>query len=374
MNKNHFVLIAAVALIILSGVGYYLTETGMALGTGNTSILDMADRNLTVPSPITKVLSTSPTETVIVYMVAPDKLLAFNYETTSEEQKYMPDSYKNLPSVGGWYGSQSGSYEQFISMDPQVVLESIASSNSSSSTTHSSNMATLNERQQKFGSIPVVGVNDTSNVTTVNPSVEFIGNLLGDSDKAKKLAEFNTRVHKEVTGVVSNIPDSEKVTVYYAEGPAGLQTEPAGSVHGQLIDLCGGKNVADVQLQGGTGETEVSMEQVLKWNPDVVITTEPTFYSNVYSNSSWSGVNAVKNKRVYLSPQSPFKWFDRPTGANMIIGIPWVAKILYPDKFQNMSLISDVKEFYSDFYHYDLSDDQIKSILEGSGMNSSMIS
>jgi len=374
MNKNYFVLIAAVALIVLSGVGYYLTETGLVLGTGNTTIMDMAGRNLTVPSPITKVLSTSPTATVIVYMVSPEKLLALNYQTTSEEQTYMPDSYKNLPSVGGWYGSQSGSYEQFISMDPQVVLESIESSNSTSSTTHSSNMATLNERQKKFGSIPVVGVNDTSNVTTVNPSIEFIGTLLGNTDKSRKLADFNTKVQKEVTDVVSTIPDSEKVTVYYAEGPAGLQTEPAGSVHGQLIDLCGGKNVADVQLQGGTGQTEVSMEQVLKWDPDVIITTESTFYNNVYGNSSWSGVNAVKNKRVYLSPQSPFKWFDRPTGANMIIGIPWVAKILYPDKFQNLSLVDDVKEFYSDFYHIDLSNDEVKKILEGSGMNSSMIS
>lgn len=374
MNKNHLVLIAAAALIMLSGVGYYLTETGLVLGAGNTTIVDMAGRNLTVSSPITQVLSTSPTATVIAYMVAPDALLAFNYETTSEEKKYMPDQYENLPSVGGWYGSQSGSYEQFISMNPQVVLESIESSNSTSSSTHSSNLATLNERQKKFGSIPVVSVDDTSNVTTINPSIEFIGNLLGKKDEATKLTEYNTRVQKEVTDVVSSIPDSEKTTVYYAEGPAGLQTEPAGSVHGQLIELCGGKNVADVQMQGGTGKTEVSMEQVLKWNPDVIITTESTFYTSVYGNSSWNGVSAVKNKRVYLSPQSPFKWFDRPTGANMIVGIPWVAKILYPDKFQNLSLTKDVKEFYSEFYHIDLNDDEIKKILVGSGMNSSMIS
>lgn len=374
MNKNNLILITAVVLIIASGLGYYLTETGYMWGKGNTTITDMAGRNLTVPSPIDKVLSTSPTATGIVYMVAPEKLLALNYETTSEEQKYMPDAYKNLPSVGGWYGSQSGSYEQFISMDPDVILESIASSNSTSTTTYLSTIATLEERQKKFGSIPVVGVNDTSTVTTINPSIEFIGKLLGNEDKANKLVAFNERVQKEVTDVVSTIPDSEKVKVYYAEGSAGLQTDPPGAVHGQLIDFCGGKNVADVQIQGGSGKTDVSMEQVLTWDPEVIITTDSTFYANVYSNSTWSAVTAVKNKRVYLSPQSPFKWFDRPTGANMIIGIPWVAKILYPDKFQDLDLTSDVKEFYSEFYHYDLSDDEVKNILEGSGMNSSMIS
>lgn len=373
MNKNHLVLVAAVLLIVASGTGYYLTETGLALGTGNTTIVDMTDRNLTVPSPITKVLSTSPTATAIVYMVAPETLMAFNYETTADEQKYMPGSYKNLPSVGGWYGAQSGSYEQFISMDPQVVLESVESSNSTSSMTHASNMGILNERQKKFGTIPVVGIDDTSNVSTVNPSIEFIGKLLGKEEQAKKLTDYNTRVQKEVTDVVSTIPESEKVTVYYAEGAAGLQTDPSGSVHGQLIDLCGGKNVADVQLQGGMGRTDVSMEQVLDWNPEVIITTEPSFYKTVYDNSSWSQVDAVKNKRVYLSPQGPLKWFDRPTGANMIMGVPWVAKILYPDKFQNLSLINEVKTFYSEFYHYDLSDDDVKKMLQESGMDPSII-
>lgn len=197
MNKNHLILITAVALIAASGLGYYLTETGYILGEGNTTITDMAGRNLTVPSPINNVLSTSPTATGIVYMVAPEKLLALNYQTTSEEQEYMPNEYKDLPSVGGWYGSQSGSYEQFISMDPDVVLESIASSNSTTSTNYLSSIATLEERQKKFGSIPVVGVTDTSDVTTINPSIEFIGKLLGNEDKSDKLVSFNERVQKK---------------------------------------------------------------------------------------------------------------------------------------------------------------------------------
>ncbi len=121
MNKNHLLLVAAVLLIAFSGAGYYLSKTGLILGTGNTTITDMAGRNLTVPSPITKMLATSPTATAIVYIVAPDTLLAFNYQTTADEQKYMPGSYKNLPSVGRWYGAQSGSYEQFISMDPSCL-------------------------------------------------------------------------------------------------------------------------------------------------------------------------------------------------------------------------------------------------------------
>lgn len=369
--KNYFILIAAVFLITASVAGHYLTEEGYLSIGGNTTITDMADRSLTVPSPINKVLSTSPTLTVIVYMIAPEKLLAFNYQTTSEEQSLMPDAYKNLPSVGGWYGSQTGSYEQFVAMNPEVILDSVTTSESGSA--DSATLATLKARQQQFGSIPDVGVEDTSNLTTLNPSIEFIGKLLGDEDKAKKLADFNTNVQKEVNDVASKIPENEKVTVYYARSANGLQTAPAGSIHAQTIDLCGGKNVATVQGNGGMGMVSVSMEQVLSWNPEVIITTDPTFYANIYKNSSWSGITAVKNKMVYLSPQAPFKWFDQPTGANKIIGIPWTAKVLYPDKFKNLSLTSDVKEFYSEFYHYNLSDEQVKNILVGSGIKSSDI-
>ena len=52
----------------------------------------------------------------------------------------------------------------------------------------------------------------------------------------------------------------------------------------------------------------------------------------------------------------------------MIIGIPWVAKILYPDKFQNLDLVNEVKEFYSDYYNYQLSDNDANNILKSSGM------
>ena len=370
--KNYFILIAAVVLIVASVAGHYLTDEGYLSIGGNTTVTDMSGRSLTIPSPVNHVLSTSPTITTIIYMLAPEKLLAFNYQTTSDEQKYMPAEYKNLSSVGGWYGSQTGSYEEFIAMNPDVIFDAYTPSNSSASELAS--VATLKARQQQFGAIPDLGVADTNNIATLDDSIAFVGKILGVKDKADKLTSFNDKVQKEVTDVVSNIPDSQKVKVYYAYGSDGLRTSPSGSAHTQLIDLCGGKNVAQVQVQGGMGMSTVSMEQVIKWNPEVIITSTPEFYQNVYSNSSWSTITAVKNKRVYLCPQGPFKWFGQPTGVNMIIGVPWTAKVLYPDKFKNLDITGEVKEFYSEFYHYNLSDDEVKSMLVGSGLNASDIS
>lgn len=69
----------------------------------------------------------------------------------------------------------------------------------------------------------------------------------------------------------------------------------------------------------------VSMEMVLIWNPNVIITISSDFYNSVYNNQLWQNITAVKNKQVYLTPQDPFNWFESPPGANTIIGIPWTS-------------------------------------------------
>lgn len=115
--------------------------------------------------------------------------------------------------------------------------------------------------------------------------------------------------------------------------------------------------------KGGIG---VSMELILQWNPDIIITSDIPFYNSVYTNSKWQTINAVKNKEIYLVPQSPYNWFEGPPGANTILGIPWTAKVLYPDKFKDLNLKVLTKEFYSKYYHYDLTDLQVDNILNSS--------
>ncbi|WP_269848860.1 ABC transporter substrate-binding protein [Methanosarcina horonobensis] len=103
-------------------------------------------------------------------------------------------------------------------------------------------------------------------------------------------------------------------------------TDPSGSQHSQVIDICGGINVADCPLTPGNGMTQVSIEQVIEWNPEVIITSNPQFYSTVYSDSLWVSVDAVKNKRVYLAPQNPFCWIDRPQVLISLSELPGLQK------------------------------------------------
>lgn len=319
----------------------------------------MANRSLTVPESVSKVVSTSPPTTTILYMIAPDKLGEMNFQWTSDELKYVPSQYQNYPNIGGWYGTQTGNYEQFLATEPEIIFDSV----------DEGEVSDVEDRQKKFGSIPDVAVYDDTNITTMNSSIEFVGKVVGEESKAKELNEFNEKNINKVESVAKNIPDSERKKVYYAESTDGLSTDPSGSVHGQLIDLCGGKNVADIGNSNSSSSVQVSIEQVIKWNPDIIITTDSEFYNGVYNNSKWSNIKAVKNHQVYLSPSSPYKWFDRPVGANMIMGVPWTAKVIYPEKFKDINLKDETHKFYNEFYHIDLSDDQITELLKNSGLN-----
>jgi iron complex transport system substrate-binding protein len=363
MQKKHLILLSAVLLLICIAMiisGCTATIQHPVQSPKSTkNITDMVGRSLEVPWNITRVLSTAPPTTIAVYVLAPDKLIGVNFEANKQNGNvYMPGKYRALPNVGGWFGKQTGNFETFISMKPDVILDGDVGVGNF--------RTTLEERQQKFGAIPNVGVLDARNATQYDGSIRFLGSLLGAEEQAASLSEFYNRVLSTVTSRVASVPEDRKVRVYYAEGPKGLQTDPSGSMHSELIEVAGGVNVADCALTAGMGMTPVSMEQVTKWNPEVIIVGDPGFYGTIYNDSLWQVIPAVKNHRVYLVPQSPFTWFDRPPGVNRIIGIPWTAKVLYPDKFRDVDMPALTKEFYSKFYHYDLSDSEVNSLLDPS--------
>src|SRR5581483_6761981 len=106
----------------------------------------------------------------------------------------------------------------------------------------------------------------------------------------------------------------------------------------------------------------VSFEQVLQWNPDVIVTLDPAFYESVFTHPLWRALPAVRARRVYLAPSLPFGWFDRPPSANRLIGVKWLLAVLYPEHAR-IDLRAEARRFYRLFYHVQLSDAQVEELL-----------
>ncbi len=314
-------------------------------------ITDMYGREVTIPTTINIVLCAGPIEMQMVYLLAPDKLggLVFNF---NGNPPLVQEKYVNLPMIGGWYGNTQGNYETFIAAAPDIILEGTE--------------ANLPDRQEKFSPIPVVGVKLTDYVTGYEEEIRFLGDLLGEQEQAESLIAYYKETMTYVDSIVSKIPDSEKVTVYYAEGKDGLSTDPTGSMHTRLLEVCGGINVADVPLQQGMGQAAASMEQILLWDPDMIIigrSTQATLYDAVMSDATWGQLRAVKNNNVCVRPQNPYSWFDGPPGVCQIVGMYWMVHTLYPEQTAGLDLNAKVKEFYSKFLHYELTDEQVAQLI-----------
>ena len=178
---------------------------------------------------------------------------------------------------------------------------------------------------------------------------------------AEPLAAYAEETLATIQARVTRIPDDKRPRVYYARGPRGLETGLGGSMNVETIEFLGARNVA---AERGGGLVTVSVEQVLVWNPQVIVTIDRDFAENVRNDPRWAQVEAVRTSRVHLSPKLPFGWVDFPPSVNRLIGLWWLAKIFYPDHF-DQDMRSLTRDFYSRFYHVTPSEADIDRVLEG---------
>jgi iron complex transport system substrate-binding protein len=310
-----------------------------------------------VPDPIKTVFCVSPMGTNLMYMLAPEMMVGWNITPTALEKRYIPEKYRNVIGLGGWYGKNTtGNVEEIIKRHPDVVFD-----------LGELDEAAVSEAERIEGllNIPVIMID--GDLVASGDTLRFIGELLGVQERAEKLAAYCDEVITEAKTIAAGLSDTDKVRVYYAEGIEGLNTDPEGSMHTEVLRLVGGANVADVEMGSNYGMSPVSLEQVLVWDPEVIlIASDPAEESNVYeqitTQSRWATVTATKNKQVYQIPRGPFDWFDRPPSISRILGVRWLGNLLYPDLYQ-YDIRAEVKEFYSLFYHMELSDPQLDQLM-----------
>lgn len=208
------------------------------------------------------------------------------------------------------------------------------------------------------------------NYADLKKVVDTTAQTLGGSAPAKA-AQFNTYLDnrlKAVTAVTSKIPDNQKPSILHIESFNPLTIDGKGTIVDEWIKASGAKDAA--QITGN--KRPVSLEQVLKWNPDIILVGQSTLtdksspiktLDQLYSNKQWSQVNAVKNKKVYINPAGVFLW-DR-YGMEAALQFQWLAQFLHPAQFQNLNMIKETQKFYKEFLNYDLSSTDAKKILNG---------
>ena len=321
-------------------------------------ITDMAGRKVTVPAVenIESVFSAGPVAAIFLYMVAPDKLLGWNYELNDVEKSIILDKYQDLPNFGM---GDAVNYEAVIAANPTIAINS--------GKINDAMVSDCDALSESLG-IPVVAVDNELNNSA--EAFRFMGELLGVEDHAEELAQYAEQIFTDINAL-SDIPEEKKVSVYFGNGEDSLETAPRGSQHAQILDAINAVNVADLELGDGS-RVQISAEQLLAWDPDVIVVNgEPkadksgsSAAEDILSNPDYASLKAVQDQKVYGTPNAPFSWVDRPAGPNRLIGMRWFSALIYPE-YIKCDINEEIHKFFDLFYHVDLSDEQLENVLKG---------
>lgn len=313
-------------------------------------IKDDAGRSVNVPDRVDRVLAAGPPALVLLYTLSPDRMVGWVRTPSAADKPFLLPSVRELPTLGRLTGKgNTANIEMVLATRPDIIIDV---------GTIDATYVSLADRVQEQTGIPYILIDGKFERTA--ESYRLLGRLLDRQERAAALADYAERTLTQTKQEVSVVPASARPRVYYGRGPDGLETGIAGSINVELLEWVGAVNVAAAAGPGGLAT--VSLEQVLSWNPDVILTLDPAFHGSLLSDARWAGAKAVREHRIHRAPTVPFGWFDAPPGANRLIGVRWLRAVLYPD-LPPIDLRAEVRAFYSLFYQVEVSDAQLDQLL-----------
>jgi len=309
---------------------------------------DSAGRRVVLPDHVAHVLTAGPSADALVYVLAPDELMGWSRAPAPPD---LPKGAAALPVTGLMLGPSAADAAGTVSrLHPDLVI--------AAGMVTPERAALADQLQQQTG-VPVILVDDS--MTRIALVLRSVGAVLGVKDRADDIATYAEHAVDSLRGRLLIQPAQPRPRVYYARGANGLETALPGSPAGEMLDEAGAINVAGAL--GRDQRVQVTVDQVQGWAPDIIIAEQKSFYDTVGRDPGWSQIAAVRDRKVYLAPESPFGWVDDPPGVNRLIGLYWMSDLLYRDATQE-DLRDTVSDFYDTFYKIKLTDKALDALVK----------
>jgi iron complex transport system substrate-binding protein len=304
-----------------------------------------------VPDQVRRVFPAGPPASLTLYVAGPEKMLGWTRAPSPEARAFLPARYADLAELGRLTGrGNTVNLENVVRLMPDLVLDV-----GDTSPTYVS----LAERVQEQTHIPAVLIGGRLGDTP--DTLRNVGAVLGATERTETLARHAEGVLDDVREATAKILPEGRPSVYVARGPRGLETAVAGSIGSEVVDLLGARNVAGRETAPRT-IVDVSPEQILAWQPDVILAADRRFRAAIRTDPVWREVKAVQTGNIHFVPDLPFSWLDNPPAPNRLIGLLWLGKLLYPAAFPQ-DIRAEARRFYALFYQQEPSDAQLDGLL-----------
>lgn len=315
---------------------------------------DSAGREVTIPMRLSRIAPSGPLAQIVLYTAAPDLLCGTARPFTDTQLKLIDKKYGDLPAFGQFYG-KSGDFnlEAVLAAGAEVIID-IGEAKKTIKEDMDNMQAQIN--------IPVVFIEAT--FAGMPKAYRDLGELLGDNTRTEMLAQYCEETLALCERAKAEIPHDKRPKVYWAMGELGLNTNAAGSFHSEIFDYVPIINVADVEASSKGGGSEVSMEQIIKWNPDFIIVEGNALAEVMKNDPAWHVLDAVKNGMCGIVPTVPYNFMGFPPSVNRYLGVRMTGAGFYPEIYGD-SQQQVVKDFFKLFYNIEVDDAQLDKILSG---------
>lgn len=220
--------------------------------------------------------------------------------------------------------------------------------------------APIAQRLKEAG-MPVLTVS-YADADEMKAAVRLLGAAMGPAESAR--AEAFIRYYDDnlarVARGLSGLPAASRPRVYYASIDA-LRTEGRHSMVDAWIQAAGGRNVA--AEAGVTEDAQVGLEEVLRWDPEIIVTLDARQQERILADPRWQPIRAVRNGRVVVNPAGINAWCTR--AAETALQVLWAAKLFHPERFEALNIEAEARQFYQRFYGQALDDADLAQVLLG---------
>lgn len=311
---------------------------------------DSAGRRVMLPAEIDRIMPAGPASAVFVYALVPQKLIGWPLALSRAQRSFLPAKYARLPvigQIGGPYPTATA--DDVARLHPDLIIGYGVISPPT---------IALADRIQQQSHIPYILIDDS--IQLMPQLLRQLSPILGAGDHGLAVGSYVFHAIGALRGQLLISSANDRPTVYYGRGADGLETVLPGSPQASDIEQAGVINVTTGL--GRNALIRVTPDQIFAWNPQVIIAEQRSFYNALLHSPRWSGLAAVRAKKVYLAPADPFGWIDDPPGVNRAIGLYWLGSLFYPDQYQQ-DLRAVARDFYQLYYGVQLTDRQVEALV-----------
>src|ERR1700754_3001295 len=199
------------------------------------TVTDSAGRQVDVPDTISRVFAAGPPASVLLYVLAPQKMIGWVRPPREAEKPFLLASTRELPELGRLTGrGDTLNLERLLAAKPDIIIDF---------GTINDTYRSLADRVQGQTGIPYLLIDGRFQNTPT--ALRLLADVLGVRDRGEQLAHAAEQTFARVDKSIADIPADKRPRVYLARGPEGLETGSRGSINTEIIERVGGINVVE---------------------------------------------------------------------------------------------------------------------------------